>query len=170
MKKEDKLIMVVRRQDLFRSPEGFDDSFNGFKSIEKIDYESRILNNYGFMTRKFAEKDSNYKQPIGYCAIVNPTLKKIFSFQRSKKDDNYSEKNMQGKFSWGAGGHIEKDDMHDENANPIYNSLLREVTKEEVEILMSSFEMMKLYHYKHKGLLKVGNYVSAHWIYFGRKI
>ena len=44
------------------------------------------------------------------------------------------------------------------------------VTKEEVEILMSSFEMMKLYNYKHKGLLKVGNYVSAHWIYFGRKI
>ena len=133
MGKEDKLIMVVRRQDLFTNSEGFDDSFNGFKSLESINFEERILKNYGFMTRKFAEIDSDYKQPIAYSLVINPDLKKVFSYQRSKKDKNYSEKRLQGKFSLGIGGHIEKNDIHLENANPIYDSLLREI-KEEINL------------------------------------
>lgn len=126
MRKEDKLIMVVRKEDLFQN-----DFFEGFKPYEEIDYESRILQNYGFMTRKFAEKDPNYKQPIRYCMIVNPSLKKIFSYQRSKKEEHYSEKRLQGKWSWGVGGHIEKLDTL--TRNPIQESMLREIS-EEVEM------------------------------------
>ncbi|AJF62761.1 MAG: hypothetical protein QT11_C0001G0620 [archaeon GW2011_AR20] len=126
MGKEDRLIMVVRKDDLFQ-----EDFFEGFKSHKDIDYESRILKNYGFMTAKFAENDPTYKQPIRYCMIVNPESKRIFAYQRSKKDENYSEKRLQGKFSWGVGGHVEKSDIT--TSNPIQESMLRELN-EEVEI------------------------------------
>jgi len=43
------------------------------------------------------------------------------------------------------------------------------VDEQEAERLMSNFEKIKLYHFKHEGLLKIGNYISAHWIYIGRK-
>lgn len=125
MGKEDRLIMVVRKEDLFQN-----DFFEGFKPHEEIDYESRILQNYGFMTKKFAENDPNYKQPIRYCMIVNPSLKKVFSYKRSKKDEHYSEKRLQGKFSWGVGGHVELSDVKE---NPLNESMLRELN-EEVEI------------------------------------
>ena len=126
MGKEDSIIMVVEKDDLFN-----DDVFDGFKSHEKVNYIDRILKNYGFMTRKFAENDPTYKQPIAYCIIVNPILKKVFAYQRSKKEEHYSEKRLQGKWSWGIGGHIEKSDVI--NENPIVDSMLREIN-EEVEI------------------------------------
>lgn len=126
MGKEDSLIMVVKTSDLFGK-----DFFEGFKSHKETDYESRILRNYGFITRKFAEEDPNYKQPIRYCMIVNPDLKKVFSYQRSKKDESYAEKRLQGKWSWGVGGHIEK--LDGKSKNPIQESMLREID-EEVEM------------------------------------
>ena len=42
-------------------------------------------------------------------------------------------------------------------------------TEDEVSSLMSKFKQISLSHYKHGGLLKVGNYVSAHWIFVGKK-
>ena len=123
MGRDDSLIMVVKTSDLFK-----DKSFQGFLSHNIIDYESIILKNYGFITRKFAENDPNYKQPIAYSSIVNPDTKQIFVFQRSKKDKAYGEKRLQGKFSWGIGGHIEKSDFKD--SNPIRGSMLRELHEE----------------------------------------
>src|SRR3989344_2468858 len=124
MGKEDRLIMVVRKDNLFQ-----EDFFEGFKSHKDIDYESRILKNYGWMTRGFAEDDPNYKQPIAYCGIINPNLKKIYAFQRSKKDKEYDEKKLQGMWSWGMGGHVEIDDLNDV-WNPIRNSMMRELREE----------------------------------------
>ena len=126
MGKEDSLIMVVKTSDLFKG-----NSFNDFLPHSIRNYESIILNNYGFITRRFAEEDSNYKQPIAYSMIVNSNTKQVFAFQRSKKTENYGEKRLQGKFSWGVGGHVEKYDL--EFTNPIRESMLRELY-EEVDI------------------------------------
>jgi predicted NUDIX family phosphoesterase len=74
-----------------------------------------------------AERNPNFKQPIGYAIILNPFTKKIFAYQRSIRDQEYSEKRLQGKWSWGIGGHIEPSDI---KGNPIRESLLREIEEE----------------------------------------
>lgn len=127
MDKNEKLIMVVKRETLFK-----DDHFEGFKPQDGIDFESRILENYEYVRRGDAEGNPSYKQPIGYAMIFNPYSRKLFAYQRSSDDSKYSEKRLQGKWSWGVGGHIEKIDI--KNGNPIRESMLREVTKEEIEM------------------------------------
>ena len=124
--KDDQLIMVVRKEDLFG--EHNENYFEGFCASGLKNFEEVILERYGFMTRKFAEQDTNYKQPIGYAMIVYPKLRKVFAYQRSKKDEQYTEKRLQGKWSWGIGGHIEMSDASD--VNPIQDSVLREIGEE----------------------------------------
>ncbi len=124
--KDEQIIMVVKREILLGK-----NYFEGFRPRNEVDYESIILNNFKYIKRGLAEKDRTYKQPISYFMIVNPELKQVFAYQRSTKDEIYGEKRLQGKWSWGAGGHIEKIDTKD--GNPIHVSLLREFN-EEVEI------------------------------------
>jgi predicted NUDIX family phosphoesterase len=121
--KSEKIIMVVEKDILFGN-----DVFQGFKPQTEVDYESKILTNFKYMKRGLAEEDSTHKQPIGYAMIVNPSLKQIFAYQRSTKDSNYAEKRLQGKWSWGVGGHIEKFDAG--NGNPLHVSMLRELEEE----------------------------------------
>lgn len=119
-------ILVVPRNKLF---EHF--VFQGFLPAEKHPFESVILDNYEYMEKQAAENNPEYKQPIAYAAIVNKYTKKIFGYYRSKEEKHYTEKKLQGKFSIGVAGHIEKtDDRHD----PILESLHRELG-EEVHIL-----------------------------------
>jgi predicted NUDIX family phosphoesterase len=125
MKKDEKLIMVVKRGALFKN-----DNFQGFKLQDETDYTSRILDNFEYIKRGIAEKDDDYKQPIGYCMVVNPASKQVFAYQRASEDLNYFERRLQGKWSWGLGGHIEKIDSR--KGNPIHKTLLREL-KEEVD-------------------------------------
>lgn len=120
-------IMVVRRKTLFAEK-----SFNGFLPADTFDFESVILSNFEWMKKDMAENNPDYKQPIGYSIIYDPTRKQVFLYQRSKIDQHYAEKRLQGKWSCGVGGHIEKIDV--ENGNPIYESLLREI-QEEIKIL-----------------------------------
>lgn len=127
MAKEDKQILVVERDTLFS-----EDYFKGFKNHFDKDYESIILSNIKSMRRGDAEIDPTYKQPIGYMLIVNPKEKKVFAYQRSSEDKNYGEKRLQGKWSWGVGGHIEAYELKEEN--PIKESMKRELS-EEIEIL-----------------------------------
>ncbi len=133
MDKDNKIIMVTKSHNIFRDDYKdtliLGDHFNGFKPHKDIqDYERRILSNYGFMTRKYAEEDHSFKQPIRYVLIVNPLLKKVFSYQRSSGDER-----LIGKWSWGLGGHIELVDMNINSNNPIHESMLREL-KEEVDL------------------------------------
>ena len=65
--------------------------FDGFRVHDEVDYETRILQNYKFMRRGDAEHDSSKKQPIAYALVVNPSLKEVFAYQRSKQDDEYPE-------------------------------------------------------------------------------
>lgn len=121
MDKNEKQIMVVPRDVLFSGKQ-----FEGFQNHGEINYESVILENHLYLKRGLAEEDPGHKQPIAYCMIVNPELKKVFAFQRSSKDKHYHEKRLHGKWSWGVGGHIEKID----GDNPIHTSMLRELSEE----------------------------------------
>jgi len=128
MDKKEKVIMVVKRELLFR-----EDSFQGFKSSEKVNYEARALESYEWMKRGLAEEDPNFKQPIAYSLIMNSRSKKIFAYQRASHDAKYQEKRLQGKWSWGVGGHIEKLDIGMAELNPIQRSMQREL-EEEIEM------------------------------------
>tara|TARA_Y100000034_G_scaffold98134_1_gene120083 strand:- start:214 stop:831 length:618 start_codon:yes stop_codon:yes gene_type:complete len=119
--KFEKEILVVERELLFDG-----DYFEGFS--EKGDYESRILNNFKYMRRGSAENDPRHKQPIGYALIVNPITKKVFAFKRTNQN---TDGRMHNKWSWGVGGHIER--IEEEEDNPVYAGLLREL-REEVEM------------------------------------
>ena len=74
------------------------------------------------------ERDPRFKQPIGYRIIANPFLGKVFAYKRASGDGKYSEGRLEGKWSWGFGGHIEPSDTG--NGNPIRESLLRELQEE----------------------------------------
>jgi len=123
MSELDKQIMVIRKENLFGN-----DYFQGFMSHGEVDFESRILDNLEWMKREVAEKDPRYKQPICYCIIVNP-VGQVFAYQRSIQDTEYPEKRLQGKYSWGIGGHIEEPDAEIKQ-NPIRASMLRELEEE----------------------------------------
>ncbi|MFH1229753.1 MAG: hypothetical protein V1678_05010 [Candidatus Aenigmatarchaeota archaeon] len=137
MSKDDQQIMVIGRKKLFN---GEIDSFQGFSPSSSVDFEGRILDDYTFMRRGNVESDPSLKQPIAYSIITNPSEQKVFAYQRASSDKNYREKRLQGKYSWGIGGHIQKTDC--KVKNPIRSSMLRE-TKEEVN----------LYGYLHPKLL-----------------
>ncbi len=119
--KYNELIMAVKREDLF------EESFQGFKEAKKKDFQKVILNNYEYVKRGEAEKDESLKQPIGYSVLVDQEGR-VFAYQRASKDDEYTEKRLQGKWSWGVGGHVDKID--DEAKNPIKTSVLRELNEE----------------------------------------
>lgn len=134
MAKEDQMILTVGRDILFNDNK---DYFNGFEIIEKTDFESRILKNSEYMRRGkegqlalgkvSAEESPEFKQPIGYALLINPKLKTVFAYKRASKDENYTEKKLQGKWSWGVGGHIEQSDICQ---NPIRESMKREIQEE----------------------------------------
>jgi len=117
------MIMVVKREKVFPS-----DYFQGFRPADEIDYESRLLQGFAYRSREEMENDPSYKQPIGYALIVNRRARTVFAYRRSSRDGEYREKRLQGKWSWGVGGHIERCDQG--NGNPIRMSMLREVGEE----------------------------------------
>ena len=123
-----KEVMVVRKDILLK------DNFQGFRPANVIDYERIILENFRYMKKGEAEINFEYKQPIAYTLLVNPTTKKVFAFQRAREDKHYTEKRLQGKWSIGLGGHIERVDHQErgqpQSRNPIYASQLRELLEE----------------------------------------
>jgi len=143
MGKEDQ-ILVVDKNYLFEEY----GEFFGFISHDTYDFESKILcpEKYYFTRRGTpeenpsisAEANVNLKQPIRYVVIVNPNLKKIFAFRRKsmKEDPTKVENRLAGKWSWGAGGHIEQCD-HSNDGNLIHSSMNREIG-EEVEFVGGS--------------------------------
>ena len=123
-----KEIMVIDRDILFSK--GY---FYGFSIWSDHNFESHILNHFTWRQRGASENNCLYKQPIGYIVIYNPSLGKIFVFKRSKKRENYQESRLQGMYSIGVGGHIDRGDAS--SINPISSSVLREI-REEVGIVV----------------------------------
>jgi len=125
MKKEDQLIMAIKKEELFEK-----DYFQGFLSADKVDFQKRILDNYQYIRRGDIERDFNYKQPIGYVVLIDKEEKKVFAYQRSIKDKDYTEKRLRGKWSLGIGGHVDKEDKSRNKENPIEGGTLREAEEE----------------------------------------
>lgn len=131
MGKENQIIMAIERDVLFGN-----DYFQGFRPTGEVDYESRILANFKWMRRGDIEYNPQIKQPTVYSFIVSPKLKKLFVYQRAE-GKTYDEEIGRGRWSWGVGGHIdkEKDSIHQ---NPIWHAFARELD-EEVEIFGAFF-------------------------------
>lgn len=151
---EKQLIMVVGRESLFG--ESNKHYFQGFKQHKEVDYEKIILENFGWMQRRLVEDNPNFKQPIAYTLIVNPSLKKVFAYQRAEEDKHYGEKRLQGKWSLGVGGHIEMKDILGKSENPIKASLERELGKEEVEFVDGEIFNLDVFGYINNDLDDVG--------------
>ncbi len=122
MDKMEKEILVIKRETLFAN-----NYFQGFLAHDQYDYENLILDNFEYLKRGLAENDDTFQQPIAYCLITNEK-NELFAYQRASKKEHATEDRLHGKWSWGIGGHIDKEDA--ENHNPIYTSLLREIEEE----------------------------------------
>jgi predicted NUDIX family phosphoesterase len=122
MKKEEELIMAIKKEKLFQK-----DYFEGFSLAKEVDFKRRILGGFEYLKRKDVENNENYKQPISYVVLINEN-KSIFIYQRAMKDKDYTEKRLQGKWSIGIGGHIDKGD--ESIKDTIENSVLREIEEE----------------------------------------
>lgn len=124
MNKMDKQVMVVPREKLFNSQH-----FEGFSPHNhERTYVANILAHFKYMRRGDAEENPSFKQPICYTIVVNPLNRTVFAYQRAADDKHYAEKRLQGKYSWGLGGHVEPCDNGD--ANPLFASRLRELGEE----------------------------------------
>ncbi|MCX6355813.1 MAG: NUDIX domain-containing protein [Candidatus Aureabacteria bacterium] len=123
MGNETREVMVVDRGLLLAER-----TFQGYVPPEFHDYESVILGNYRYVPRAQAEVDPNLKQPVAYCAIVNPRERRVFAYRRATAKDDYAEERLRGKWSIGIGGHIDPADRS--AANPVRASLVRELAEE----------------------------------------
>lgn len=142
----DRKIMVIDRSTLFS-----DGYFQGYSPAEEIDYESIIQENYFYDLRDKVETMPQYKQPIAYAVIVHKPTLEIFTYQRASKDRHYKEKRLQGKWSWGIGGHIDKIDV--EKEDPIRASLVRELSE---EIHITTYDTPQILGYINDDLTEVG--------------
>ena len=106
MPKDDEMVLVVPNDKLFN---GREDYFEGFKDSTEVDFIDRIFHNHRFERHDEASKNFTLKQPIAYCAIVNPLTKKVYVYKRNEgaEGDNVGvEKLLQGNLSFGVGGHM----------------------------------------------------------------
>lgn len=131
----DKLIMVIEKNILF-TPER--KIFQWFCGKNTADYEGCILAHYEPMKRGIAEENYDYKQPITYGLLVNSKTQTVFAYQRAMSTVQFWEARLQGKWSWGLGGHVDYEDSSDEN--PIHLSLCREF-EEEVWVKISDSDI-----------------------------
>jgi predicted NUDIX family phosphoesterase len=70
-------IMVVANKFLFKGIKMESKFYNN----SEVDFEKAILENYEYMIRGEAEVNFDYKQPIGYAAVINEK-KEIFVYKR----------------------------------------------------------------------------------------
>jgi predicted NUDIX family phosphoesterase len=118
-----KQVLVIEKEKLFSFIGGH---FQGFSALPAEIFD--FLETYCcWMDKDAAEKDPHFKQIIGYAAILSPS-EKIFTYQRSSEDKHYNEKRLQGKWSIGIGGHVDKGT--DIGANRILTSITREINEE----------------------------------------
>jgi len=117
-------VLVIDKKKLFELL-GY---FQGFKQNLETNIIHKLEKRAIWLDKEEAEKNYNFKQLVGYTVIYYPS-KYIFAYKRAT-DNNYEERRLQGKWSWGIGGHIEKCDSE----SPVFLSTLREI-KEEVEII-----------------------------------
>ncbi len=120
MKRE---IMVVANSALFTDIKRESKVY----TTKESDFEWKILNNFEYMVRGIAEKNTDYKQPITYAIVLNEK-NEIFVYKRGDKNSAAGEGRLHEKISIGVGGHLEREDEHVEN--PLRDCLARELEEE----------------------------------------
>ncbi|NOX71289.1 MAG: NUDIX domain-containing protein [Candidatus Micrarchaeota archaeon] len=96
---EEEDIMVIARNALFG--ENDERAFNGFMSIEKVDFLPIIKDSLVARPRTEMENDPTYKQVIPYTVFSHDG--KLFLYRRTK---NSGEARLHDKYSIGVGGHM----------------------------------------------------------------
>jgi len=103
--KEDEMVMVVSRDDLFA--EGI---WNGINSLNLKKYINLIYKKHKFMRRGDAEENPSWKQIIPYMFFENGN--DIFLMQRK---GDHTDSRLADMYSLGIGGHINKEDIRGQN-------------------------------------------------------
>ncbi len=100
--KQDELILVVKRKDLFahQAP------WAGLKEVNFETYLHTIQEKREFLPRGIMETDSSYKQIIPYLVFEHEN-----SYFLMQRQGDATEKRLQNKYSLGIGGHIRQEDM-----------------------------------------------------------
>lgn len=117
-KKLDEHILVVKREKLFKGST----AWNGLNIDVTTMFIDLIQQHKEFLPRSLMEQDLNYKQIIPY--MVFHWRGSYFLMQRRSQS---SERRLSNKFTLGIGGHIRKEDMHQES---IFNWAQREFEEE----------------------------------------
>jgi len=99
--KENEMVMVVSREDLFA-----DEIWNGINSENLKKYVSLIFKKHKFMRRGDAEENPKWKQIIPYMFFEN--VNDIFLMQRR---GDHTESRLADMYSLGVGGHINIEDV-----------------------------------------------------------
>lgn len=133
MKKEDEVILVVKREKLFENVNPFQGSLFNDKVSEIL---NAIENNYKSMRRgsveesdvnldKCAERNESYKQPIPYIII-----QKGNHFYVTERLEGGGESRLHGKLSMGIGGHMNPIEGFDNFDSLLMENTLRELHEE----------------------------------------
>lgn len=116
--KQDELILVVKRKDLFPQNE----SWHGIKTDKLNIYLDRIKEKQHYGLRSLMEIDENYKQICSY--VIFKFEDKLFLMQRRA---SASEQRLKNKLSLGIGGHLRKEDIENKT---VFEWALREFNEE----------------------------------------
>lgn len=114
----DEHILVVPRDVLF--PHG---AWQGVRRGDVNEYIALINNHREFLPRSIMENDPRYKQIIPY--LIFKYQNRYFLMQRKAKA---SETRLQGKFTFGIGGHIRQEDL--QGTSTIFDWARREFYEE----------------------------------------
>lgn len=120
MKRE---VMVVRNSALFWDIT----RENKIYTTQESNFESKILENFEFMVRGDAEKNTNFKQPITYAIVLNEE-NDIFVYIRGDKNSAAGDARLHDKLSIWVGWHLERED--EDVTNPLRDCLARELEEE----------------------------------------
>lgn len=116
--KQDELILVVKRSELFKTTP----AWHGLNNQAMDAFLTTISEKKEFLPRSLMEEDPTYKQIIPYLVFKHEN--KYFVMQRRSTT---SEQRLKNKFSLGIGGHIRQEDITD---NSIFNWARREFDEE----------------------------------------
>lgn len=116
--KQDELILVVKRSELFKTTS----AWHGLNNQNMDSFLNTVSEKKEFLPRSLMEQDPTYKQIIPYLVFKHDN--KYFLMQRQSTS---SEQRLKSKFSLGIGGHIRQEDITD---NSIFNWARREFDEE----------------------------------------
>ncbi|MEK6899100.1 MAG: NUDIX domain-containing protein [Nanoarchaeota archaeon] len=131
-------VLVVKREHIFPH-----DAFQGFLPLHYKNYFDIILDKFEYKERNDSlENDPTFLQIVPYIWLINSKEKKVFIYKRAPSKSSYKEERHLNKLSGGVGGHIDKEDLQNENL--ILDAAVREMKE---ELVMASVPEPKFIGY-----------------------